>query len=159
MLELVDGDVGGEVVDAVERLVGGEGVPLGGGDPDQQRARETGPGRHGDRIHVCQAHARLVQGALHRWHHGLQMGAARYLGHYAAEPGMLRDAGSYRVGQQLMSANQADAGLVAGRLDAEYQGLTVIGCFTVFAHVPDTVLERDSGCHLRTHRSHGRWPA
>ena len=43
VLELVDGDVGGEVVDAVQRLAEAEGERLGRGDPDQQRAGEPGP--------------------------------------------------------------------------------------------------------------------
>ena len=41
VLELVDGDVRGEVVHAVERLAEPDRQRLGGGDPDQQRAGET----------------------------------------------------------------------------------------------------------------------
>ena len=41
VLELVDGNVGGEVVDAVQRLVEREGECLRGGDTDEQRAGES----------------------------------------------------------------------------------------------------------------------
>ena len=45
VLELVDGDVRGEVVDAVERLAEPDGERLGRGDPDQQRAGQPGAAR------------------------------------------------------------------------------------------------------------------
>ena len=41
VLERVDGDVRGEVVDAVQRLAEPERERLGGGDADQQRAGEA----------------------------------------------------------------------------------------------------------------------
>ena len=41
VLQGVDGDVRGEVVDAVERHVPGRGVGLGRGDADEQRAGEA----------------------------------------------------------------------------------------------------------------------
>jgi hypothetical protein len=43
VLQLVDGDVRGQVVDAVQRLVQRQRVGLGRGEPDQQRAGEPGP--------------------------------------------------------------------------------------------------------------------
>ena len=52
VLQLVDGDVGREVVDAVQRLVERERQPLGGGDTDEQRAGETGPAGDRDRVDV-----------------------------------------------------------------------------------------------------------
>ena len=58
VLELVDGDVGGEVVDAVERLAEPERQRLGRGDADQQRAGEAGAAGHGDRVDVVRAGCR-----------------------------------------------------------------------------------------------------
>ena len=52
VLQGVHGDVRGEVVDAVHRLLGGQRVPLGGGHADQQRAGQPGPGGHRDRVDV-----------------------------------------------------------------------------------------------------------
>ena len=41
VFELVDGDVGGQVVDAVERHAEAERVGLGRGDADEQRAGQA----------------------------------------------------------------------------------------------------------------------
>ncbi len=121
VLELVHGDVRGQVIDAVQRLVQRHRVGLRRGDPDQQRAGQAGPGRHGDRVHRGQLLARGREGALHRRDHRLQVGAARHLGHHPAEPGVLVHARRHRVGQQFAAADQPGARLVAGRLDAEHE--------------------------------------
>ena len=60
---------------------------------------------------------RPVDGRDHR----LQVRPAGHLGHDAAEARVLVDAGGDRVGEQLVPAHEPDAGLVAGRLDAEDQ--------------------------------------
>ena len=122
VLELVDGHVRGQVVDAVERLAGRERVRLGRAHADQQRAGQARPGRDRDGVDVGEAHARLGQRPVDGRHHGLQMRPAGDLGHDAAESRVLVDAGGNRVGEQLMPAHQAHARLVAGRLDAEDQG-------------------------------------
>ena len=54
VLEHVDGDVGGEVVDAVQRHVERQGVRLGRRHADQQRTGQAGTGRHRDRVQVGQ---------------------------------------------------------------------------------------------------------
>ena len=54
MLELVDGDVGGEVVDAVQRLAEADGQRLRRRDADEQRAGETGTAGHRDRVDLVQ---------------------------------------------------------------------------------------------------------
>jgi hypothetical protein len=41
------------------------------------------------------------------------MSTARDLGHYPAEPGMLRNTGRHRVGEELMTSDQADTGFIA----------------------------------------------
>jgi hypothetical protein len=129
VLELVDRDVRGEVVDAVQRFAEGQRERLRRRDPDQQRAGEPGPGGHRNRVHVVQRHARGVAGTLQRGDHRLEMGPRGHLGHDPAEPGVLLDRGGDGVGQQRVPADEADPGLVARGLDAEDEG---------FAH-PDIV--------------------
>ena len=58
VLELVDGDVGGEVVDAVQRLAEPERQRLGRGDADQQRAGQAGAAGDRDRVDVVRAGCR-----------------------------------------------------------------------------------------------------
>ena len=55
VLELVDGDVGGEVVDAVDRLAEPERQRLGGGDADEQRPGQAGAVGDRDRVDVVEA--------------------------------------------------------------------------------------------------------
>ena len=55
VLELVDRDVGGEVVDAVDRLAETERQRLGGGHADQQRPGQSGAVGDGDRVDVVEA--------------------------------------------------------------------------------------------------------
>ena len=119
VLELVDGDVRGEVVDAVERLAEPDREGLGRRDADQQRAGEAGSAGDRDRVDVVQLDAGGLAGPLDRRHHRLEVRPAGDLGHDAAEPGVLVDAAGDRVGQQRVAAHDPDAGLVAGRLDAE----------------------------------------
>src|SRR6476660_4926987 len=49
------------------------------------------------------------------------MGPAGHLGHHSAEPDVLLDTGGDFVREQLVAADDADAGLVAGGLDAQDQ--------------------------------------
>jgi hypothetical protein len=51
------------------------------------------------------------------------MGTARDLRHHSAETGVLVDAGGDGVGQQGGAADDADAGLVAGGLNSQYERL------------------------------------
>ena len=64
VLELVHGHVGGEVVDAVQRLAEAQGQRLGARDPHQQRAGEPGPAGDGDGVHVAQRDAGRLAGPL-----------------------------------------------------------------------------------------------
>ena len=123
VLELVDGDVGGEVVDAVERLAQPDRQRLGRRDPDEQRAGQAGAVGHRDRVDVAQRDPGVRAGPLDRRHHRLEVRPGGDLGHDAAEAGVLLDAGGDRVGEQGVAAHDADTGLVAGGLDAEHQGL------------------------------------
>ena len=123
VLELVDSDVRSEVVDAVDRLAEPDRQRLRGGDADHQRSRETRTAGHGDGVDVVQADARRLAGPLDGRDHRLEVSAARDLGHDAAEASVLLDAARHRVGQQRVALHDPDTGLVAGRLDAEDQGL------------------------------------
>ena len=118
VLELVDGDVGGEVVDAVDRLAEPDRQRLGRGDADQQRAGQAGAAGHRDRVDVVQPDAGGLAGPLDGRHHRLEVRPAGHLGHDAAEARVLLDAAGDRVGEQGVAAHDADAGLVAGGLDA-----------------------------------------
>ena len=119
VLELVDGDVRGEVVDAVERLAEPDRERLGGRDTDEQRAGQAGSAGDGDRVDVVRRDAGRLAGPLDGRDHRLEVRPAGDLGHDAAEPGVLVDAARDRVGQQRVAADDPDAGLVAGGLDAE----------------------------------------
>ena len=58
VLQLVDGDVRGQVVDPVQRLAQRQRVRLGRGDADQQRAGEPRPRGHRDGVDVVEGRAR-----------------------------------------------------------------------------------------------------
>ena len=91
-----------------------------GGNSNQQRAGEAGARGDRDRVDLLKRQLRLLQCEMHRGHHRLKVSAARDLWHDAAEAGMFLDARSKRVRQQLGAAHDADAGLVARRLDPEH---------------------------------------
>ncbi len=123
VLDDVDGDVRGQVVDAVDRGAERHGERLGRSDPDEQGSGQSRPGRHGDRVEVAEPDARVAAGPLDRRHHGLEVRPARDLGHDPSEAGVLLDAARDRVDEQGLAAHDADPGLVARRLDAEHQWL------------------------------------
>ncbi len=121
VLQRVHGDVRGEMVDPVDRLFGGDRVPLGRSHPDQQRPGQTGAGGDRDRVDVGERHPRLGQRPPHRRHNGLQVRPAGHLRHHPTESGVLVHARRERVGEQGVPAHDTDAGLVARGLDAEDQ--------------------------------------
>ena len=122
VLQLVDGDVRGQVIDPVQRLAEPERVGLGRGHPDQQGAGQPGSGRDGHRVDLAGRDPGGGQRAVEGGEHRLQVGPAGHLGHHAAEPGVLVHAGGHRVGEQVVPAHQPDPGLVTGGLDTQYQG-------------------------------------
>ena len=118
----VGGQVPAEMVDRVERHLPRGRVRLGRSHPDQQGTGQPGP--DGGRDDVGLVDARRVQGAAHRRAQRLQVRARRDLGHHAAEPGVLVDAGGHLVGQQRHGAvgaelGDADTGFVAGAFDGQ----------------------------------------
>ena len=76
VLELVDRDVRGEVVDAVDRLAEPDRERLGGGDADHQRAGQARAAGDRDRVDVVQPDAGGLAGPLDRRHHRLEVRAA-----------------------------------------------------------------------------------
>ena len=96
VLELVDGDVGGEVVHAVQRLAQPQRQRLGRGDADQQRPGQPGPGGDGERVDVVEGDPGGLAGPLDGGHHRLEVGARRDLGYDAAEPRVLLHRGGDR---------------------------------------------------------------
>ena len=123
VVEDVHGHMRGEVVDAVQRLVEGHGEGLGGGDTDHERAGEAGPYGDGDGVDVGELHSGRVARATQGGQHRLKVGAARDLGHDAAEADVQIHAARHLVGEQGGAAHDADARLVARALDAENQRL------------------------------------
>ena len=111
-----------EVVDAVEGRAEGRGQRLRPRDPHHERARQTRAGGDGDRVEVREGDVGGVQGAADRGHEGLEVGAGGDLRDHAAEAHVLLHGGGDLVGQQGGAADDADAGLVAGGLDAEHEG-------------------------------------
>ena len=121
VLDEVDRDVADQVVDAVERLAGRGGQRLGRGESDHQRTHQAGPGGDSDGVQFGQVDVGLGERAPQRRHHRLQMGPRSHLGDDPAPARVLIDRGRDHVGQQLPPAHDADAGLVAGGLDAQHQ--------------------------------------
>ena len=75
VLELVDGDVGGEVVHAVQRLVEPDRQRLRRGDADQQRTGEPGPAVTARASTSVERDPGGRAGALDGRHHRLEVGA------------------------------------------------------------------------------------
>ena len=148
VLELVDGDMGGEVVDAVDRLAEPDRQRLRRGDADQQRTGQAGPlvtaiaSTSSSRMPAV-SQARSIVG-----HHRLEVGAAGDLGHDAAEARVLVDAAGDGVGEQGVAADDADAGLVAGGLDAEDQGLVHGAIMPRLGDSAEWGRARDTGAEL-----------
>ena len=124
VLQFVHDHVTGEVVDAVHGDAERHRQRLGGGRPDQQRSHQSRSGRHSDRVDVTERDAGGRAGAHQRRLDRLEVRAAGHFGHDPAEAGMLIDTRGDLVGQQLGATHDADAGLVAGRLDAQHDRIT-----------------------------------
>ena len=126
VLDDVDGDVRGEVVHAVQRHAEGERERLGRGDADEQRAGQPRPGGHRDRVEVARA-GRPPRGRPARSSGTIASRCARLATSGTTPPKracsstLLATASTSSV----LAADDADAGLVAGGLDAEHQGPVV----------------------------------
>ena len=122
VLDDIDGDVGGEVVDPVQRFAQRHCERLGRRHTHQQGPSQPRAGRDRDRVQVIEPYAGLAAGSLDRRNHGLEVGATSDLRHDAAETCMLLDAAGDCVSKQGLAADDPDSGLVAGCLDAKHQG-------------------------------------
>ena len=122
VLHDVDGHMGGQVVDAVERFAKGNRKRLGSRNSHQQCSSQTRTGSDRDRVKVIKANLGLAAGSLDHRHHGLEVGATGHLRHHPAESCVLFDAAGHGVGQQCVTSYDPDTGLVAGALDSEHQG-------------------------------------
>ena len=119
-------DVGREVVHAVQRHAERDRERLRRGDADQQRAGEAGAGGHGDRVEVGEPRRR-------------PRGSARSIvGTIASRCARLATSGTTppkracsstllatASASSVLAADDPDAGLVAGGLDAQHQGPVV----------------------------------
>ena len=112
--ELIDGQVADDVVDAVQGLAQRRGQRLRRADTDGQRTDETRSGRDRNRVHIRQGHSGLVERSIQRGQEGLKVRARRDLRDDAAVAGVLIHRRGRTVDQQLRTAHEADAGLVAG---------------------------------------------
>lgn len=119
VVEDVDGGVAGEVVHAVEGDTEGQRVGLAGGKADLHRRGEAGPGGGGDGVDVAEADPGLVEGVAHHRGDGVQVGAGGDLRDDASEAGVLVHARGEGVAEQDAVGDDADAGFVAGGLDAQ----------------------------------------
>ena len=122
VLDGVDGDVRGEVVNPIERFAQGNGERLGCGHSHQQRPGQARAGSDRYRIQIFQAHSRVAAGLVDHGNHGLQVRPAGHLRHHATESRMLVDAAGNGVSQQRVTADDSDPCLVAGGLDPQHQG-------------------------------------
>ena len=144
VLELVDDDMAGEMVDGVDRDPQAEGERLGRCSANEECARESWAGGHGDGIKVRERDPRLGTRPLEGRDHRLEVGSARDFGDDPAEARVLLDARRHGIGEKRGTPDDADACLVAGGLDAQYQG---------FAHVPLPVIGRSRMITASTPRS------
>ena len=124
MFEDVDRDMCGEMIHAVQRLAQSKCVRLRRRDTDEQRARQTWARRHRDRVDVT------------RVRHRPRCSARCIAGTIASRCARLATSGTtppkracsstllaIALASSVCAAHDADAGLVARRLDAEHQRL------------------------------------
>ena len=123
VLELVDSDVGRQVVHAVQRLAQRDRQRLRGGDADEERAGQARPSGHGQGVDVTETDPCRLAGSLDRGHHRLEVGAGGDLGHHAAVPCVLLHRGRDGIGEECVAPHDTDTGLVARGLDAQDERL------------------------------------
>jgi hypothetical protein len=108
-----------EVIDAHERQTTRVCERLAGGDPDEQRAHQAGPLRHGDRLDRLHA-ARLRHGLRDHVPDVLEVRARRELGHDAAVRRVRGDLGGDDVREDdAVLVHHGGRRLVAARFDPE----------------------------------------
>ncbi|BAS16877.1 hypothetical protein AHiyo8_51800 [Arthrobacter sp. Hiyo8] len=116
-----------QVVDRVERLARGNREGLGRADTHHERAGQSGSGRYGNGIDIVQRYPCLVQSFLQRGNKSVQVGTGSDLRNDTAKTDVLIHRRGHGVGQQRGSADNPDAGFVAGRLDPQHERLDSVG--------------------------------
>ena len=115
-----------EVIDGVDGLLERERERLGRADPHHEGAGEAGSARDHDGVDVGEIDGGLGERGRDRRPERLEVRASRHLWHDAAVAGVLLHRGGDDVGEQRRAAHDADAGLVARRLDAEHEGRVAV---------------------------------
>ena len=126
LLEEPDADVRHEVVDGVEGFSGGDGERLGRAHPHHERPGQARARGDGNRVNVGQRYVRLSQGFLEGGDEGVEVGPGGDLGNHAAEADVFLHGGGHGVRQKSGPPDDADAGFVAGGLDAEHERLGAV---------------------------------
>ena len=121
-LEVGDGDVPTEVVDAVERDTPGCGVGLGGGGTNEKRSGKTGANGRSDSIGAVDP--RLLECLVHDRAHGFEVRAGGDLRNDTAKAGVLVHGARHRIGADgevtvVGELDNAYARLVAGTFNTE----------------------------------------
>ena len=124
-VEDVGGDVPDQMVHRIERCTERDGERLRGADADHEGAGEAGAGCDGDRVEIAQCDPGLGERRLDRRGERLEVGPGRDLGDDSAIARVLVHAAGDRVAQR-SAADDADAGLVAARLDAQHEGFGAV---------------------------------
>ena len=114
-------DVCGEMVDAVERQPRRRGQSLRSRSADHEGAGQPRPSSDGERVEVVQSHAGIRERLLDHRADRLHVRAGGDLRHDPAEPHVLVHRCRDGVREQGAAADDAHAGLIARRLDAEDQ--------------------------------------
>ena len=112
--ELIDREVADHVVDAVQGLAQGRGQGLRRANANRQRTDQTRSGSNRNRVDIREGNARLVERSVQCRQERLQVRARSNLGDDAAVAGVFIHRRRRTVDEQLRTAYEADAGLIAG---------------------------------------------
>ncbi len=125
----IGGDVTLQVIDRRERQLARGGESLCGGQPDEQRADETGALRGGDQLELIEPDGGLLQRALHDRVDDLEVMARGDLGHDAAEVLVCGLRGDHVGADTPVGVDHGGAGVVAAGLEREDHagGLLIAG--------------------------------
>ena len=112
MLQLVDHDVGTEVIHAIDRHPQTDRECFRRRNTNEQGTSQTRSCGDGDRVDVSQTEPSIRTCPLDGRDHCIDMCPACHFGDDTAEPRMLVDTGSHRIGQQRRALHDADTGFV-----------------------------------------------
>ncbi len=130
-IQEIGSDVADQMIDRVDRHPQRDGERLGRPHADHQGSGEAGPARDGDGVHVRQPDTRIRERRAERGGECFEVGASGDLGNDAAVPSVLLHRRRDGVRQQCGAAHDPDAGLVAGGLDSEDEGVLPVHAIVV----------------------------